>query len=199
MGVHSIPDVVVGLMLGVLGVSALHLVGDTFDEFVYKHSYGWVFTAASLLWFTLLYPKSRPWSAAWGTASQIYGTWFGVALSCWFIFNVPSMNWIAARLASNAKRAHNAQTVILELVVAASIAGTAKVGSKAVAQNFTLWLVNRGIVKPHPKERVDVMGRQVPLNKLYCVEVPTRIFGYAFLAFSVVVLTPVAWELLGIH
>ena len=199
LGVHSIPDVVAGLLIGVVGVLALHAVGDSIDNFVYKSKVGIAVPLVALLWFSFLYPKSRPWSAAWGTAAQIFGTWFGVAVSCWLLFNEPLFDWIEKRLVHNAIRTQwDAKTLLCELGIAAGVAGAAKVGSKVVMQGLLMRLLERGFIKPHPEERKDTLGREVPLNKLYCIEIPTRVAGYAFLAFSVVILTPIAWSFFGV-
>ena len=197
MGVHSVADVTAGLGLGITSVVVLHHYGDVFDSFVYKSHSGLYFTLVSLYWFCAHYPATRPWSASWGTAAQIYGTWFGVALSSWAIFTYPQFHWVSARLVKSSSR-WQPRLFLLELVVAAIVSGLAKVLGKLVAQSICLQLVQRGLVKPHPAETKDVLGRPVPPTKLYCVEVPTRIFSYAFLAFSVVCLVPAAWVYLGI-
>lgn len=201
MGVHSVADVAVGLALGSAGVLALHWAGDSFDAFVYKTSAGIAVPLLSLVWFCFFYPKSRPWSAAWGTAAQIYGTWFGVAIGANLILTVPSLRWIAARLAHNSSRPASdwrAAVIVPELLVAAAVAGAARVLSKALAQGLALRLLATGRLRPHPAERKDVLGRPVPDVKLYCVEVPTRLVSYGVLALSVVVLTPAAWVALGL-
>ena len=47
-------------------------------------------------------------------------------------------------------------------------------------------------------ETVDTEGKPVPLNKLYAVEVPTRLVSYASMTIATLVLVPLAWRALGL-
>ena len=83
MGVHSIYDVIFGLLLvGILQSFILIPYGEYMDAFLYQNEYGIIATLLVLLWFITLYPKTSPWSASWGTACQLFGVWLGVHWDC---------------------------------------------------------------------------------------------------------------------
>lgn len=199
LGVHSVADVAMGLLIGSAGLVVLNAHGDGIDTFVYKSQHGIIVPLLAMYWFCCHYPKARPWSASWGTACQILGTWFGIAVSCWAIFNVPQLQWIAARLIKSSLRPFWTEIFYKELAVGAIISGAAKLSGKIFAQKVAVYLLDKGISGPHPEERVDFLGRAVPITKLYCVEVPTRLFSYAFTSFCVVIVTPVAWAWVGLR
>lgn len=83
MGVHSPGDIIAGGFIGAMCMKVLDIFGDAFDQFVYKSRYGIVVTAFFLLLYLTIYPKARPWSASYGTCTQIFGTWVGISSALW--------------------------------------------------------------------------------------------------------------------
>lgn len=84
IGVHSIYDVMVGLVITLIVQFTLLIpYADAIDAFIYHHPYGPLVPLMALIWFIKFYPKTRPWSASWGTAALLFGVWEGLAIGLW--------------------------------------------------------------------------------------------------------------------
>ena len=70
--------------------------------------------------------------------------------------------------------------------------------AKRSTQGFTKVLLRRGVLSVPKDEMVDTEGKLVPINKLYVVEVPTRLVSYASMSLTTIVLVPMAWQTLDI-
>lgn len=176
MGVHSPVDIIGGFSIGYFIIQYLDVVGDAFDNFVYKSPMGIYFSLFTLLLYLTAYPRARPWSASYGTATQIYGTWIGVSLSLYYIYVVnPSLAAIMDSVAIN-KPVHSVTfyPALYRILSGFVLVAIAKFGVKIVALKFFLLLHAMKLLPSDPREEVDAGGVVVPPAKLYWVEVPVR-------------------------
>jgi len=74
LGVHSVLDVIGGVLIGVFSTFLLAIFGDTFNIVVYEKDVGLAISLSTLLLFATVYPRATPWRASYGTAAQIYGS-----------------------------------------------------------------------------------------------------------------------------
>ena len=198
LGVHSLMDVASGGLLGLLGIVVLlhpqYGLCDTIDELVYRSPLGIFVSLALLLWFSVAYPKTNPWSASYATAAQIFGTWFGIAASSWLVYNLENWRWISHALSksSSIPFAWTCPQALWRLMIGLSLCGVAKVGGKAIGISLSIRLLELGVTGRSDGEE------KIAIKKLYCVEVFTRVLNYALLSFSVIIMTPVCWRLFGL-
>jgi len=227
MGVHSPADILGGLLIGGLSIYALHLHGDAFDSAVYTEPYGIALSTAMNAIYLTCYPKARPWSASFGTATQIYGTWAGVASALWFIHHIAPqllrdlqsshleaiqtdpISAIANLFFKGSERSFDlfqglialSTCVFFRRIIVGSVStALAKVVSKIVATPVFTFLHRNNILlpRPHSLELKDAQGRVVPESKLYYIEVPVRMCSYGAVAWSTIVFTPRLWRQLGL-
>ena len=202
MGVHSIYDVIFGLLLAcVLQACVLIPYGEDMDTFLYQNEYGIFATLLILLWFTTLYPKTSPWSASWGTACQLFGVWLGSALGLYCVFLIkPELAAILSQssLLHVPVKSWNWPILVKKTTLGGFLLLLTREVAKRSTQALTISLLRRGVVSVPKGETVDTEGKPVPLNKLYAVEVPTRLVSYASMTIATLVLVPLAWRALGL-
>jgi membrane-associated phospholipid phosphatase len=175
MGVHSVLDIVGGLAIGLVWVFLLHAVGDSFDYWMYQHPLGIVWILLTLIPFLTCYPKTAPWSASYGTSCQFYGTWFGCALSFWYIdvWN-PHAGEILRSISILRIGPESYWLTCKQVAVGMVMVAINKVAVKYLATKFFLKLRRLGLLTGVPEEEVDAYGTKIPETKTYCIEVPVR-------------------------
>jgi sphingosine-1-phosphate phosphatase 1 len=200
MGVHSVYDVAVGLMLAfTLHCTLLIPYGEQIDHYLYHEEQGILVTLTALLWFTCFYPATTPWSASWGTASQLFGVWSGISLGLHVVFvhqpelgqlllsssllDVPISQWDWPVLVT--KSMSGLVTLLITIVII-----------KKATLAFMISLIKNGIVTIPKAEKFDTAGDPVPLKKSYMVEIPTRLMSYGITSFVVIVGVPLVWSYL---
>lgn len=226
MGVHSPADITGGACLGWTILVLLHSYGDAFDHAVYVSSYGILISTTLTTLYLTRCPKARPWSASFGTATQIYGTWAGVASSLWFIHHVHPALLVALKTSYDQTSSMNIYAAIasffigtnnlfdflhnlyrlftctcsLRIIVGSISTALAKVLSKKIANVVFIHIYRKKWFFPvqHPLDLKDATGRVVPEQKMYQVEVPVRMISYGCVAWSTIVFTPWYWILLGL-
>ena len=177
MGVHSVLDVVGGTLYGLIFIFVLHQWGDIFDDFSYTHPYGIVVPFVGLLMFITLYPRTKPWSASFGTAAQFFGTWLGLSFSFWFANVImPEIGDMLRSLSLLHPQSltTNVSGFAIRGLVAMIIVGFNKVFVKWWATKLFLQLRKTGFLPIDPEEEVDVHGNKIADNKTYWIEVPMR-------------------------
>ena len=186
LGVHSVADILAGLLLGLLVTFSLHYTSDKyFDEVVYRRTESIFIIIFTVFIFLLCYPRPRPWRAGFGTSAQILGSWVGSAVSMWYIHTIDSGN-IENILLKNSfiketvdfhfdyEWNFNSQSIYILLVSLFTI-GVSKYLVKYLAVKLFVLLAARfSQLKPHPLEERDSLGYEVPIHKAYFVEVPVR-------------------------
>mmetsp|Transcript_19704 Transcript_19704/g.19038 ORF Transcript_19704/g.19038 Transcript_19704/m.19038 type:complete len:494 (-) Transcript_19704:256-1737(-) len=88
VGVHSPLDILTGAYTGVILVYFLHIHGTEVDQILYKEKSSICLILVSWIIFGFFYPKSRPWTASYGTSALIVGSWLGFAISLWYIYTI---------------------------------------------------------------------------------------------------------------
>eukprot|EP00904_Undaria_pinnatifida_P008663 jgi/Undpi1/4927/HiC_scaffold_19.g08279.m1 len=82
MGVHSIPDIVAGYILGG-GLLAFWLnFGNTADAFIVENSRSWLAVLAGASALILAYPRPERWTNSYGDTALIVSTAAGFLLGC---------------------------------------------------------------------------------------------------------------------
>ena len=202
MGVHSIYDVIFGLFLAAaVQLFVLIPYGEDMDLFLYQNDFGIIATLLIILWFTTLYPKTNPWSASWGTASQLFGVYSGSAMGLYYIFLVKPE--LAAILSQSSLlhvpiKAWNWPTLAKKTALGLSVILVTREVAKRAAQAFTKALLKAGVLTVPKGENIDTEGKPVPMDKLYVVEVPTRLMSYGLMSIAMVVLAPMSWKAAGL-
>jgi len=83
VGVHWGTDVIGGIVISAFCCLLMHFYGDQFDSFVHSDPMGVYVPVCATVAFVLLYPRTSPWSASYGTAATIVGTWVGCSTAIW--------------------------------------------------------------------------------------------------------------------
>jgi hypothetical protein len=184
LGVHSLLDIVGGLVQGLVFVFLLHGVGDALESVVYFSHFGPVLTFISLYMFLYWYPKTAPWSASYGTSTQFYGTWLGGSLSYYAITNIwPRLGQVLRAVSIVRVGRAGLWLMAQQVAVGMIMIAINKVGVKWAATKFFMKLRKMGVLVGDPAEEVDAFGTKIPETKTYCIEIPVRfvLFEYALL------------------
>lgn len=202
MGVHSVYDVIFGLALAcVLQVFILIPHGESIDTFLYTQKEGIAFIFMALIWFTCFYPKTKPWSASWGTACQLFGVWLGSSIGLTIVYQAkPELSQVLLSSSLLHTKTADWDTATLGLKILSGIISILAVRqvAKSGTSKLMTTLVRKGVITIPEDEKFDTEGQPVPLSKAYVVEVPTRLMNYGCTALATVALVPIVWKYLEI-
>eukprot|EP01038_Epipyxis_sp_PR26KG_P006012 gene6012-8282_t len=176
LGVHSIVDICGGLLIGLFIVYGLNIWGDSFDNYILYSSTGIYAVLFSLFLYLCYYPRTKPWSANYGTSAQIYGSWFGAITATWYLIHVDqqSLKVLESSSVLSSDWSISYRILFFRLALSLLLAVIAKIVGKAIPSFIFKTLYKYEIIKPHPLELKDTLNRPVPLEKAYYVEVPVR-------------------------
>ena len=202
MGVHSVYDVLFGLVLALLlQYTILIPYGESIDDFLYRRIGGIAVIVAALIWFTCFYPKTTPWSASWGTACQLFGVWLGSSIGLVIIFQaLPELAnvLVASSLLHTRIEDWQLWTIALKIVSGGISVLAVRKLAKSGTSKLMIALIRGGVVSIPEDEKFDTEGHPVPLLKAYPVEIPTRLMSYGCTALATVLLVPLVWKWTGI-
>lgn len=185
LGVHSLLDIAGGSLIGICLAYSISVYGESMESWIYHDDVAIFRLCGFALAFLALYPRSRPWSAGYGTAATIFGTFYGVSLSVYYLYH----SAIGAKILSILEETslHNLPLGDLEnhsdlvkkclcrYAVAAVLVGLIKLTAKPCTTRAFLWLKHLGFIQVPKEERVDIFGRPVPLHLAYDIEIPGRL------------------------
>ena len=171
--------------------------GESIDAFLYTQKEGIAFICMALIWFTCLYPKTKPWSASWGTACQLFGVWLGSSIGLTIVFQAkPELSQVLLTSSLLHTKMEDWDMTILCLKALSGIISilTVRQVAKSGTSKLMTTLVRRGLLTIPEDEKFDTEGQPVPLSKAYIVEVPTRLMNYGCTALATVALVPIVWQ-----
>lgn len=197
MGVHSPIDIIAGYVMTIMLSGVLYQYDGYLNDIFYNRHLSSVYAVACLLIFFLAYyPKTRPWSVSFGTASMVIGSWVGfglgfIALKHFVILyhgQVVSLEdvYVSQSLmhTQEAGTAVASTGVISQLSITAMIA-QASIGllvallSKMICKYACTLVWTRvfhlGLLPIHHREQSDMMGNPVPIENAYWFQVPIRL------------------------
>ena len=208
MGAHFVLDVIGGLSIAMIIILVLYYLNGILDKFIYESLSGGIVAIIVAIIFLMKYPQASPWTASFGTAAIVVGTWLGVATALSFthgtsidmipILRKSSQQFAQHFMITNDNIKPEVTKVILGLRV---IVGLITVGGAAELCKMlgTTFLSEyaRFIDLPSKIKKlgqdVDPFGKLVPIRKYYYVEVPTKLFTYTALAWVTIVVVPNIW------
>ncbi len=197
LGVHSLVDIIGGLLLGLILLLALNYYGDYFNDIMYNDSNGCYYIILLVILFLTIYPRARPWTSSYSTSSIVFGTWMGSALSLWYCRHYYSeiidVYMLQASNDSYNYSYDNLNKLIMRGVVGGIIFILVYIISRFMALKILLTLFDTNIIVPHKDELLDVFGEAVLPKKAYYVDIPKNLIVYGCLG-VVCVFTPIAWK-----
>lgn len=177
LGVHSFPDIYVGLFLGVCVLLFHVLFGFQLDHFLLKSAMAPVVSLTGSILLILIYPAPVRWTTAFGDTTLIIGATFGVSFGSWikcFVFSQPV--WEVSKASPG--------IMIGRLVVGIM----ALVFTRAIAKSITVSFLRRLYHFQDTKEAL----------KTYRVEIPTKFITYCSVGLGAVIV-PEIFNLLQFH
>lgn len=177
LGVHSPMDLIGGLLIGVPILIGIHLNEIYLENLLIFNKYSILLNLCFLYIFLYHYPCSSNWTASYGTCSQFFGTYIGVSSAMWFAFNHYRACWDSLQYTSlHYDHSTNDYYYCTKLIgVALIVCLIFKVVFKELPMFIYIKLYQKGIIKEKdPAYLKDPEGKDVPLKKLYCVEIPSR-------------------------
>lgn len=87
LGMHSVLDVLAGLLLGAVVLAALIPVADTIDNFLLTHQHAPFFFSSFVVTLVYLYPSSDRWNPARGDTVIICAVVLGFYCGSWLNYN----------------------------------------------------------------------------------------------------------------
>ena len=200
LGVHSLVDIIGGLLIGIILLVTLYFYGDNFNEIMYNSPNGCYYIILLVILFLTLYPRARPWTSSYSTSSIVFGTWVGISLSLWYCLNYYSIPIEYMEIASNDSYNYsysNFNTLLYRGAVGGVIFILVYIISRYIALTILLKLYDSKLIVPHENELFDVFGEVVPPKKAYYVDIPKNLIVYSCLG-VVCVFTPLAWKYLDL-
>lgn len=180
MGVHSIPDIIAGAILGFCCLMICVLFGHEIDLWMMTSKYVPVVTISVALLLVAIYPAPEKWTNAYGDTTIVVGVATGVVIAVWTIVSFgkyylfadfDKLNWF------------NFKTI-----------GKCLIG-------YGILFLTRSIIK---KIGFEILVRILPKSdtdpsKRYAVEIPTKFVTYAAIGFNAVFTCPFIHHTLGLN
>ena len=177
LGVHSPMDLIGGLLIGVPIMLGIHWNQPFLEDLLIFNKNSIYYNLFFLFLFIFCYPTSSSWSASYGTCAQFFGTYLGVATSMWYTINYSPIYWNSLQFTSIYQNYKEDTLHLYKLLgVGLFLAMIIKVLSKEIPMFIIIKLYQYGVIKEsNPAFLKDPEGKDVPLKKLYSVEIPSRL------------------------
>lgn len=175
LGVHSLLDICASVILGVPVMLILDACGEELEYMVFTHPWSIAIHILCILLFVYAVPRAAPWTASYGTSTQLFGVFIGLAISMWFVRNHATL--LLDKLQETAFRNWNMDNFTIMLTkytVGLVVVVITKVLLKEIPLVICKFMYHRGFLVEESKFGVDVQGNTVPLEKLYCIECNAR-------------------------
>lgn len=222
LGVHSPMDLVGGLLLGIPIMLGIHFSGAALEDLLIFSPSSIYINLIFLYLFCYHYPLTPSfWTASYGTGSQFFGTFFGISTAIWFSVNIYPYCWNSLQYTSLSYTHTSVHDILLYKLLGVGIVMCllAKVLMKSIPLAILTLLYKNGIIVEKNKNHLkDAEGNLVPLSKLYCLEVPSRLvlphlpdilhipsYSYRYrlvcyvsVSWAVFIFTPLVWRYLGL-
>jgi hypothetical protein len=175
LGVHSLLDICASVILGCPVMLFLDAMGEPLEYLVFFHPWSVALHVVCILLFVYAVPRAAPWTASYGTSTQLFGVFIGLAISMWYARNHAPLLWeqLQGSALDNWNR-DNIAIMLAKYAVGLVVVVGAKVALKVVPLRVYKYLYRQGVIVEDKKFAVDVKGNAVPLEKLYCIECNTR-------------------------
>ena len=199
VGIHSLPDLLGGLGIGVV-LAIILQIDDVARaiEYIFMSSKYAIFVSTAVVWcFVKLYPRARPWRGGYGTLAQIVGPWYGCCISIYLMRHFSpsverellSFNKISVDVLVNPHM--YISSTIPGALLALLVIFLTKVVTKYVANKVFVYLFNNTkLLSFDSREQKAPDGSIVPVEKAYNVEVPVRLISYTLLSVVAVYCVP---------
>lgn len=175
LGVHSVLDIASSIVLGTPVILMFHFSGEAFEQVVFFHPYSIALHIVMTILFVVAVPRAAPWTASYGTSTQIFGLFIGLASSMWYTRNHAFDLWQSLEYTSwNRWNKDNFNEMAAKVMLGFVVVIAAKVVFKVVSLEILKFLYRQGHIVEHEKFKKDVAGSPVPMEKLYCIECTAR-------------------------
>ncbi|XP_077991952.1 sphingosine-1-phosphate phosphatase 2-like [Glandiceps talaboti] len=188
LGMHSVLDVIVGLIFATVIIVIVNPYLGDIDVFLTEHKYGAVTGFLIGLTMAVCYPTLDRWSAARGDATLILGVGTGAVVGMWFKINynilpldpveplpyeIPTLNlqWL--------------MFMVLKTLVGVIIMLITKVVMKEVIYHIVCFFLN-------------IQHSDAKATELVVIELPRKFFTYMVVSLNAIVLIPVIHKYLGL-
>ena len=138
LGMHSVADILAGLLLAGLALPALLAVTAAADPLLVCSPAGPLLALPAVLLLVLLYPRADRWTPARGDTTAALGSWLGVLLAA-------HLNWrLEAGLKAGSGGSSSLALVPVRVMLGGILAATVKLFCKPLLQRLARSLWRRG-------------------------------------------------------
>eukprot|EP00753_Platysulcus_tardus_P005406 PLAT13270.1.p2 GENE.PLAT13270.1~~PLAT13270.1.p2 ORF type:complete len:379 (-),score=164.97 PLAT13270.1:171-1286(-) len=183
MGVHSLPDVEGGFLLGCAILAAGMLRGAALDAFLVTADGAWAMVLVGGALLILLYPAPDRWTNSYGDTALIMAAGMGVYV------------------ASNALLPHPAVLPPPRVPLPPLTWHVGGIMLKRVLCGLPLLLLTRAVVKATMYKLLPALlpPSDAPPGKRFIVEIPTKVLTYGLIGINALYTAPLIFNALDLH
>lgn len=188
LGMHTVLDILGGLLLAAGIMAVLIPFADTFDEFQLRNPWSPLAVVATAATLTLAYPSLDHWTPARGDTCIVLATIAGIFTGCWLNFKQGYIH--GPGLPPPYRISWPGYTVVGLALLRASIGIFTSVATRAIFKTIIYAFLRYCL-------RVDVSDEKV--RKKPEVELPTKFITYLAMGFTMAYLSPLVFRFLSIE
>jgi len=187
MGVHSIADIVTGLLLGSFLSFFIFIFEDTIFTFISMNPMSPLVVLVFSLVAILIYPRPKKWTNSYGDTSLIVAAGVGTMWGHYFLFG--GGREYDGYLPTTIPRERLLIACLRSLIGFATLFLT-----RALMRKFAYWIVVP-LCRPSSKHKKSAFDP----SRCYLTEIPVKFFTYVAVGFNAVAGSRLLFFLLGIH
>jgi len=185
MGVHTIIDILTGIILGVGVLSFFMVTGDDIDAWFISSSVASFVVPSIAIVCVILYPRPQKWTNAYGDTALIVGVGVGV-----FFGSGLNIKFLSQAYSGDATLVWWASFALLRCTVGFAVMFSTRLAvKKMLFQLITPIFISR--------VKKDDLPQFNP-NRMYATEIPCKFVTYGTLGFNATFTVPLLFQRLGI-
>lgn len=188
LGMHTVLDIICGLILVICLLAIAFPMANMIDHFQITNNYAPLYTLAVFTLLAYLYPKSDRWTPARGDTTVIMATGAGFSTGSWLNYQLGIIG--RPGIPPPYQIIWPDYNVIGLAMLRASIGILCIVATRAFVKSFVTWLVCF-MMKLNPR---DAKTKQKPI-----VELPSKFITYFCIGIVITYLCPFVFRLLSIE
>jgi len=193
LGMHSLADILAGLVLAAIFVPLFAPFADSVDHFLLTSKLSPVLTITLAVLAIALYPGRHRWTPAWGDTTTIVGAYLGQQLGYWICFQVGLLREadVPAPYPILWPTWEQYGQTILRVVIGGVVGVAARAISKPISYITACYILQEDWIELKKQEN-DVKNKKKLIAELF-----SKLVTYTAIGLNVCWTAPVAFRVLG--